>query len=284
MTQAVVRLRQGLGKNLYPTLSVAENLHFFGRLFGQDQAERTTRIAELLAATGLAAFASRPAGNVIVATAYMEEADRFDWLAAMYDGKVIASGSPAAIKASAGAATLDSAFIALLPEEARARHVPLPAISPLPPDGDPAIEADGLTCRFGDFTAVDHGSAKLFGHPLDAADMATRRRVGYMSQSFSLYTELTVRQNLVLHAQLFQLAVAEIEPRVRTMLDRFELADVADNRPDSLPLGVRQRLQLAVALIHSPEILILDEPTPGAHPAARANPCRSPPDLSPPAA
>ena len=90
-----------------------------------------------------------------------------------------------------------------------------------------------------------------------------------MSQSFSLYTELTVRQNLELHARLFHLPAGEILPRVRAMVERFALGEFLDQRPDSLPLGIRQRLQLAVAVIHGPEMLILDEPTSGVDPVAR---------------
>lgn len=348
---------QGLGRNLYPTLSIAENLDFFGRLFGQGAAERAERIAELLAATGLAPFAARPAGklsggmkqklgicaalihdpdlvildepttgidplsrrqfwelmarlrerrpsmSVIVATAYMEEAERFDWLAAMNAGRVLATGSPAEIRAQAGEATLERAFIALLPQAERTQDGPLPDLPRVVHDGEPAIEANGLTRRFGDFVAVDHvnfriergeifgflgsngsgksttmkmltgllpaseGEAKLFGAPLAGGDMETRKRVGYMSQAFSLYGELTVRQNLVLHAELFE--IADREARVAEMERRFDLAEVADMRPEALPLGIRQRLQLAVAVIHRPEILILDEPTSGVDPVAR---------------
>ncbi|MBB5752916.1 ribosome-associated ATPase/putative transporter RbbA [Prosthecomicrobium pneumaticum] len=355
----VAFMPQGLGRNLYPTLSVAENLAFFARLFDQGAAEREARIVELLAATGLAPFRDRPAGklsggmkqklgicaalihdpdlvildepttgidplsrrqfwelidrmrgrrpqmSVLVATAYMEEAERFDWLAALHDGRVIASGTPAAVREGAGAATLERAFVALLPASARGDDTPL-VVPPRPPiDGAPAIEAEGLTRRFGSFTAVDHvsfriekgeifgflgsngsgksttmkmltgllpaseGRAALFGQPLDPSDMATRRRVGYMSQSFSLYGELTVRHNLTLHAQLFQLPMEEIPARVAEMLERFDLAEHAEARPESLPLGIRQRLQLAVAVIHRPEILILDEPTSGVDPVAR---------------
>ncbi|MPT22492.1 MAG: ABC transporter ATP-binding protein, partial [Starkeya sp.] len=348
---------QGLGRNLYPTLSIAENLDFFGRLFGQGAAERAERIAELLAATGLAPFAARPAGklsggmkqklgicaalihdpdlvildepttgidplsrrqfwelmarlrerrpsmSVIVATAYMEEAERFDWLAAMNAGRVLATGKPAEIRAQAGEATLERAFVALLPQAERAQDGPLPDLPRVVHDGEPAIEANGLTRRFGDFVAVDHvnfriergeifgflgsngsgksttmkmltgllpaseGEAKLFGAPLAGGDMETRKRVGYMSQAFSLYGELTVRQNLVLHAELFE--IADRAARVAEMERRFDLADVADMRPEALPLGIRQRLQLAVAVIHRPEILILDEPTSGVDPVAR---------------
>ena len=353
----IAYMPQGLGRNLYPTLSIAENLDFFGRLFGQGAAERAERIAELLAATGLSPFAARPAGklsggmkqklgicaalihdpdlvildepttgidplsrrqfwelmarlrerrpsmSVIVATAYMEEAERFDWLAAMNAGKVLATGTPADIRAQAGEATLERAFVALLPEAERAQDGPLPDLPRVIHDGEPAIEATGLTRRFGDFVAVDHvnfriergeifgflgsngsgksttmkmltgllpaseGEAKLFGAPLEGGDMATRKRVGYMSQAFSLYAELTVRQNLVLHAQLFE--IPDVAARVTEMEARFDLAGVADVRPESLPLGIRQRLQLAVAVIHKPEILILDEPTSGVDPVAR---------------
>jgi ribosome-dependent ATPase len=356
----IAYMPQGLGRNLYPTLSVFENIDFHARLFGQDAAERRSRIDELLKATGLDPFEGRPAAklsggmkqklslccalihdpdllildepttgvdplsrgqfwdlidtirarrpgmSVIVATAYMEEAERFDWLVAMDDGKAIATGTPAELRQKAGQSTLEDAFVALLPKAKRAQHQ---AVSLRPravnDDATPAIEAEGLTRRFGDFVAVDHvsfrigrgeifgflgsngcgksttmkmltgllpaseGTAKLFGQPLAADDMETRRRVGYMSQAFSLYSELTVRQNLVLHAELYHLPPADIPIRIAELLTRFDLADVADERPDSLPLGIRQRLQLAVAVLHRPAMLILDEPTSGVDPIAR---------------
>jgi ribosome-dependent ATPase len=90
-----------------------------------------------------------------------------------------------------------------------------------------------------------------------------------MSQAFSLYGELTVRQNLVLHAQLFHVPQAERAARVDEMVARFGLAEVLDSLPESLPLGLRQRLSLAVAMVHRPELLILDEPTSGVDPVAR---------------
>lgn len=168
-----------------------------------------------------------------------------------------------------------------------------------------AIEAKDLTMRFGKFVAVDHvnfriprgeifgflgsngcgksttmkmltgllpaseGQAWLFGQPVDPNDIDTRRRVGYMSQAFSLYNELTVRQNLELHARLFHIPPAEIPARVAQMIERFMLTEVEDTLPASLPLGIRQRLSLAVAVIHRPEMLILDEPTSGVDPVAR---------------
>ncbi len=250
--------------------------------------------------------ARRPFMSVMVATAYMDEASRFHWLAAMDDGKVIARGAPKEILAQAKKTTLDDAFIALLPPEKRAQHqevVVRPRV--VSDDKTPAIEADGLTRRFGDFVAVDHvsfriargeifgflgsngsgktttmkmltgllpvteGSAKLFGKPMGADDMEARRNVGYMSQAFSLYSELTVRQNLDLHARLYHLPSNEIKGRINELLERYDLKSVTDAKPESLPLGVKQRLQLAVAVLHRPRILILDEPTSGVDPIAR---------------
>ncbi len=356
----IAYMPQGLGKNLYMTLSVYENLDFFGRLFGQDKAERDRRIDELLASTGMSPFKQRPAGklsggmkqklglccslihdpdllildepttgvdplsrrqfwelikrirhqrpqmSVLVSTAYMDEADGFDWLVAMDDGKVLAEGTPAELKSRVGADNLDAAFIRLLPEAKRQGHKALV----VPPrdvvlEGTPAIEAEGLTRRFGDFTAVDHvsfkipkgeifgflgsngcgktttmkmltgllpsteGTAMMFGEKVTGKDLATRKRIGFMSQAFSLYAELTVRQNLVLHARVFDLPKDQIEPRIKELIQQFGLEKYVEDLAESLPLGTRQRLSLAVAMIHKPELLILDEPTSGVDPVAR---------------
>jgi ribosome-dependent ATPase len=367
----VAYMPQGLGRNLYPTLSVFENIDFFGRLFGQSEAERRAKITELLTATALDPFEARPAGklsggmkqklslccalindpdllildepttgvdplsrgqfwdlintirarrpqmSVMVATAYMDEAQRFDWLMAMDDGKIIADGTLREMLDKAGEPTLEEAFIALLPEHKRAQHqkvIVRPRVAS--PDETPAIEAEGLTRRFGNFVAVDHvnfriapgeifgflgsngcgksttmkmltgflpaseGWAKLFGRPMGSNDMQMRRNVGYMTQAFSLYGELTVRQNLDLHAQLYHLPPDKIEDRIQELLRRYDLAAVANVKPESLPLGIRQRLQLAVAVLHEPAILILDEPTSGVDPIARDAFWRSMIDLS----
>jgi ribosome-dependent ATPase len=358
----VAYMPQGLGKNLYPTLSVEENLQFFARLFGHSAPERRRRIDDLTQATGLQKFLSRPAGklsggmkqklglccalihdpqflildepttgvdplarsqfwqlisrirqsrpqmSVIVATAYMDEAQGFDWLVAMDGGKVLATGTPAEILQRTASASLEEAFIKLLPEEKKRGHQPV-EITPLSQLGadDIAIEAQHLTMRFGDFTAVNdvsfkiargeifgflgsngcgksttmkmltgllpatEGKAWLFGKEVNPDDINTRKRVGYMSQAFSLYGELTVEQNLVLHARLFHVPEQDIRARVAEMVSRFDLAGVLADLPESLPLGIRQRLSLAVAMVHKPELLILDEPTSGVDPVARDN-------------
>ena len=194
----IAYMPQGLGRNLYATLSVHDNVDYFGRLFGQGRAERARRIDDLLQGTGLAPFRDRPAAklsggmkqklglccalihdpdllildepttgvdplsrrqfwelidrlrarrpdmSVIVATAYMEEAERFDWLVAMNDGQVLATGSPAELKANTGTANLDAAFIALLPDAQRSGYRALD----VPPrdaesGGDMAVEMTG---------------------------------------------------------------------------------------------------------------------------------------------
>jgi len=243
--------------------------------------------------------------SVVVATAYMEEAERFDWLVAMNGGRVLMTGTPQSLKEQTGTTTLETAFISLLPEDVRHGYKPIIIPTRIPSSDAPAIQAKGLTRRFGDFTAVDHvdltiergeifgflgsngcgktttmkmltgllpaseGDALLFGHPIDSADLDTRSRVGYMSQSFSLYGELTVRQNLDLHARLFHVPADRAKARIARLVESFRLDNYLDMISAGLPLGIRQRLSLAVAVVHSPEILILDEPTSGVDPVAR---------------
>jgi ribosome-dependent ATPase len=355
----IAYMPQGLGKNLYPDLSLSENIAFFARLFGQERAERERRINELTKSTGLFPFKDRPARklsggmrqklglccalvhdptllildepttgvdplsrrqfwdlterirdrqpgmSIVVATAYMEEAERFDWLIAMDDGKIIATGTPQELRAETKASTLEDAFISLLPAERRRGHAAIVIPSRPLSAAKPVIVARDLTCRFGDFTAVDKvnfaiergeifgfvgsngcgktttmkmltgllpassGEGLLFGEKIEAGGMSARRRVGYMSQSFSLYTELSVEQNLQLHARLFHLPSELARARIGRLVEEFGLADYLSQSAAALPLGIRQRLSLAVAIVHQPEMLILDEPTSGVDPMAR---------------
>ena len=359
LSHRIAFMPQGLGRNLYPTLSVYENIDFHARLFGLDGQERTRQIARLMEATRLAPFSDRAAGKlsggmkqklslccalvhspdllildepttgvdplsrrqfwalvddlrrehagmtVIVATAYIEEAQRFERLLAMDAGRLLENKPTADVLADYDTDVLEEAYVKMLPPEKQQGSGGLD-ITPFVPDPDapPAMEAHGLTKRFGDFTAVDHvsftiqkgeifgflgsngcgksttmkmltglleateGDATLLGKPIDAGGLDTKMRVGYMSQAFSLYEELSVRRNLDLHAKLYQMGVKGAAA-VEEALQQFDLADVADTAPASLPLGIRQRLQLAAACLHHPEVLILDEPTSGVDPAAR---------------
>ena len=360
LSHKIAFMPQGLGKNLYLTLSIYDNVDFHASLFGLPKSARKARIQRLLNATGLAPFADRPAGKlsggmkqklslccalvhspdllildepttgvdplsrrqfwelvetlrqespnmtVIVATAYIDEAEGFEHVIAMDDGKIIADKPTALLIAETASTNLEQAYIKLLPPEKRGAENGL-IIPPfvVQPNEPPVIVAKGLTKKFGDFTSVDHvsftipkgeifgflgsngcgksttmkmltglldpteGSATLLGQPIDASDIDTRKRVGYMSQAFSLYEELTVRQNLELHAKLYQIDKTEWDNYVNSVMKSFDLAHLADEKPSSLPLGIRQRLQLAAACLHKPEVLILDEPTSGVDPAAR---------------
>jgi ribosome-dependent ATPase len=349
---------QGLGGNLYPDLSIRENIQFFGTLFGLSRAECEQRMGTLLLATDLQRFADRPAGKLsggmkqklglccalihepdllildepttgvdplarrrvweliedvrrqrpqltlLVATAYMEEAEQFEHCLMLDNGRLIAKGLSAELAKVSPDGKLDSAFTHF---QGDSGHDAEPLV--IPPrtanTTDIAIQAHNLTLRFGDFTAVDNvsfaigrgeifgflgsngcgktttmkvltglipaseGSARLLGNPVNAKDLATRKRVGFMSQSFSLYGELSVRQNLELHAKLFDLPTAHSRQRIDELIQRFNLQELADQTSGALPLGLRQRLSLAVAVLHRPEVLILDEPTSGVDPAAR---------------
>lgn len=275
--------------------------------------------------------AERAGMSVLVSTAYMEEAARFDHLVAMNDGRVLAAADPGALMLQTGRQSVGDAYVALLQGDAppegfeddqltirqstiggvtgasviQASVNQADAANPETTSKDLAILARDLTRRFGDFTAVDavsfeitggeifgflgsngcgktttmkmltgllpasEGEAWLFGRPVDANDPKARRRVGFMSQAFSLYGELSVQENLLLHARLFHLSRSLRKQRMTDLVARFGLTPYLKQRADALPLGLRQRLSLAVAVIHAPEILILDEPTSGVDPQAR---------------
>ena len=360
LSHKIAFMPQGLGKNLYLTLSIYENIDFHARLFGLNKLQRHERIQRLLNATGLSPFANRAAGKlsggmkqklslccalvhspdllildepttgvdplsrrqfwqlvddlrqeedgmtVIVSTAYIDEAERFEHVLAMDNGKLIANAPTQQLIAETQSHDLEESYIKLLPPEKRSglNGFHIPPFKP-EPNQPPVITANGLTKKFGDFISVDNvsftipkgeifgflgsngcgksttmkmltgllepteGTATLLGQPIDASNIDTRKRVGYMSQAFSLYEELTVSQNLMLHAKLYQIPRSQWEQYVQAVMQQFDLVHLADEYPSALPLGIRQRLQLAAACLHKPEVLILDEPTSGVDPAAR---------------
>jgi len=354
----IAYMPQGLGKNLYMSLSVFENIEFFGRLFNQDKSQRGKRIDQLLKSTGLYPFKDRPAGklsggmkqklglccalihdpellildepttgvdplsrrqfwdliasikkrnenmSIIVATAYMEEAQEFDYIIAMDDGKILAQATPKDLLKNTNSETIDEAFINLLPKEKKQDYKKL-NIQEKSFNDDYVIEAKDLTMKFGDFTAVNNvslnikrgeifgflgsngcgktttmkmltgllvpssGEAKLFGEYVKDNSLQMRQKVGYMTQAFSLYNELTVLQNLNLYGKLYQIEKSKLKQRIEELLKRFNLEKYKDSLAQDLPLGIKQRLSLAAAVIHQPKMLILDEPTSGVDPVSR---------------
>ena len=168
-----------------------------------------------------------------------------------------------------------------------------------------AIEARELTRRFGDFTAVDAitfdvrkgevfgflgangagkttairmligllapsgGEARVAGFDVLTESEDIRRNIGYMSQRFSLYEDLTVRENIALYGGIYGLTDAEIRERGEALISRLQLGHAADDRVAGLPLGWKQKLAFSVALLHEPAIVFLDEPTGGVDPITR---------------
>ena len=170
---------------------------------------------------------------------------------------------------------------------------------------DAMIECEGLTKRFGNFTAVDHvsfsvsrgsifgflgpngsgkstvirmlcgilepteGTARIGGHDIARESEATKEIIGYMSQKFSLYDELTVNENLVFSGKLYSLPDRELKRRRDDLIGITHLEPYLDRRAALLSGGWRQRLAMACALMHKPTVLFLDEPTAGIDPVAR---------------
>ena len=433
---------QGLGLNLYPELSVEENIDFFARLRQVPAAELAPRKEQLLAMTRLAAFRTRAAKNLsggmkqklglvctlihapelivldepttgvdpvsrrdfwailaqlidsqrltaLVSTAYLDEASRFDRLALLHAGRVLAEGEPTALVAAAGlrvvqvraapaalaqlaahfaqsdqtagsarlvvaagdddsaaaavraalgagdrSATqmtiappdLEDLFVArLLALEERTGAQPASAATAglggddgVGPTGDPAaveaanddgvlqaIDAQGLTRDFGAFRAVDRASfvvrygeifgllgangagkttaikmltgilppsagvGRVAGADMRRAGQAIKERIGYMSQAFSLYTDLTVMENLLLFAGVYGLTREQARRRAQWAVALGDLHGHEREPAGRLPMGLRQRLALGCALLHRPRVLFLDEPTSGVDPIGR---------------
>jgi ABC-2 type transport system ATP-binding protein len=168
-----------------------------------------------------------------------------------------------------------------------------------------AIEAKDLTRTFGTFTAVDHitfdvkpgevfgflgangagkttairiltgllrptsGTASVAGFDVATQSEAIKRVIGYMSQKFSLYDDLTVRENIELYGGIYEIPKARLEERVERILDRLSLGHAGGELVRSIPLGWKQKLAFSVALLHDPKVVFLDEPTGGVDPIVR---------------
>ncbi len=416
---------QGLGLNLYPELSVEENIDFFARLRGVPASALAQRKASLLAMTRLERFTDRPMKHLsggmkqklglvctlihepelvildepttgvdpvsrrdfwailaellrdkgitaLISTAYLDEAERFHHLSLMHGGRVLAAGSPDAIRTRAPGSLveleaepqlealdriaghfpqveavgpqvrvfvdaeapdaavskvsalleglalhdihasppgIEDAFVALLRRQPLAEEEPAGGprsgrTDPLPGDGV-AVLAKGLTRDFDGFRAVEDasfvvrqgeifgllgsngagkttliklltgilpptgGEGRVAGADMRRAGQTIKQRIGYTSQAFSLYQDLTVLENLRLFARIYGVASKALGPRIEEVVALCGLQGREKQLAGRLPLGIRQRLALACALGHRPRILFLDEPTSGVDPIGR---------------
>jgi ABC-2 type transport system ATP-binding protein len=351
---------QGLGLNLYDSLTLAENIEFFRDLRRVPRARYEDNRARLLGMTRLAPFLDRPAGKlsggmrqklalictlihlpdvllldepttgvdpisrrdfwtiihtlvvsrgvtVLLTTSYMDEAERCHRVNLMHAGTIIAAGSPDELTGALEGqrASLEDVFVHHLTGEGR-----MPRAAPVTPgdgfrDHTVTVRAERLTCRFGAFTAVEDvslavrsgeilgllgpngagkttlikmlcglqpptaGAAVVAGYDVRRSRDRVRGSIGYMSQRFALYRDQTVLENLRLSAGLYGLDRATAGRRIDTLLTDLGLAELRDRTPLALPLGLRQRLALASAILHEPRVLFLDEPTAGVDPLAR---------------
>ena len=247
-----------------------------------------------------------PETSIIVSTASLEEAARFTQTILMDNGKILFAGTPGALLRETGARDYETAFNAMLPASQRRKpHGSEEGTAPPHKSSPVVIDARHLTRKFGTFTAVDDvsfqifegeifgflgsngcgktttmrmltgllpassGTAELFGRNISGNDVQLRKKIGFMTQNFSLYNELTVRQNLFLYARLYGLPEKDIPVKTADVLRKFRLEELADALPGTLPPGIRQRMSLAAAVIHDPAMLILDEPTSGVDPVSR---------------
>jgi len=167
------------------------------------------------------------------------------------------------------------------------------------------IKVDNLTRRFGDFTAVDaisfevkegeifgflgangagkttairmlcgllrpsEGRGEVAGYDISRQGEMVKRNIGYMSQKFSLYEDLTIKENIRFYATVYGLSRTEIKEKTTELMSRLKLDVQADTLVESLPLGWKQKLSFLLAIIHSPKIVFLDEPTGGVDPITR---------------
>ena len=174
-------------------------------------------------------------------------------------------------------------------------------------ENGPAVQVTGLTRRFGRFTAVDHvsfsvrqgeifgflgangagktttirmlcgllapsgGSGTVAGYDIAREYEKIKLRIGYMSQKFSLYNDLTVRENIVFYGGIYGLSRHRVEERTEELFAIIGLDDLQDRLTSSLPIGWKQRLALCASLLHDPRIVFLDEPTSGVDPVSRRN-------------
>lgn len=227
--------------------------------------------------------------TLVVSTPFMDEALRCDRVAFLYEGEIKGIDRPEAILKQFSEILCPPG----LQRKTVDKHTP------------PIIQVDNLVKRFGSFTAVDHisfsvqrgeifgflgangagkttamrilcglslpseGKAEVMGFDVRTQSEEIKKRIGYMSQKFSLYEDLTVRENLRLFGGIYSVNAKEISKRTEETLQRIGLYEEQHTLVRSLPLGWKQRLAFSVAIFHRPELVFLDEPTGGVDPATR---------------
>jgi len=238
-----------------------------------------------------------PETTIIWSTAYLDEAHSFDTAVVLDKGKVIYQGAPHDLAATSR--EFEDKVIDLMggyvqhPSEVAANY----EVEPF--DGQYVVEADNLVKKYGDFYAIKDntfqikrgeifgllgpngagkstsfkimcglakptsGTSRIMGVDILLEPERARSHLGYMAQKFSLYGTLSIRQNLEFFAAIYGIPKEKIPNRVNEFIRIFDLQNAADQKADDLPLGFKQRLSMAAALIHNPSVLFLDEPTSG---------------------
>lgn len=243
--------------------------------------------------------------SVVWSTAYLDEAEKCHTVLLLNEGELLFKGKPQDLMQSSGKARFEEAFFDMLKGETLGES----ALANITPQvtGEKAgvVVAEGLTKKFGNFTAAENitftidrgeifgllgpngagksttfkmlcgllkptaGRVRVNHVDLQVAPGKARSHIGYMAQKFSLYGMLSVKQNLEFFAGVYNLKGKEKKQAVQQMIDLFHLETYLDTSAEKLPLGFKQRLALACATMHHPEILFLDEPTAGVDPLTR---------------
>jgi len=246
-------------------------------------------------------FITEAGTTLVIATSYMDEAERCHSAGFLHHGEILFSGNPEEL--TTGEKDLEGAFFEMLLEGKELPAYDIPFQNEHDGNNEPAVEISGTSKYFGSFKAVDEvslsieqgeifgflgpngagkttllkcilslltpdkGSIRILG--MESGLRELRQKIGYMSQVFSLYGDLTVEENIELYGSIYNIGKTAFRERKRWIIDVANLAGMEDTIVNRLPLGIKQRLALGCSTLHLPRVLILDEPTSGVDPVAR---------------